>query len=348
MNTPHANLVPAGRWKYFHRNSFWRLTRQRGEKPAGTPTLPFQSAGQACSPMADAAMGMGAFLLFAPFAGTLAFPLVAWWPQRLLPQFILLAAFTLLGILVGRLLPRNRRHGQLGVFRARLQGNAKGFPQSPPPPGNTNEPIRNCDHQINDLVEVVAQASPAAMFAFDANQDVRLWNPAAERLFGWTQGEILGKALPMRMEWTDDDGEAMPFDPVAKAPSAEVRCQRKDGSWIQVQFSTAPILSAQGEIAGQVGVMIDITEQNRAEERRTKYFADLEVAKLIQEEHASELARLVEELTTERDTLQSLMDNLPDYIYFKDRSSCFIRINQSLAHAFGLSDPSTRSRENRL
>ena len=41
----------------------------------------------------------------------------------------------------------------------------------------------------------------------------------------------------------------------------------------------------------------------------------------------------------ERDLMQSMMDSIPDQIFFKDRNSCFIRINKALATRFGLSDP---------
>jgi PAS domain S-box-containing protein len=49
--------------------------------------------------------------------------------------------------------------------------------------------------------------------------------------------------------------------------------------------------------------------------------------------------RAEEALMEERHFLHTLMDNLPDMIYFKDRGSRFTRINQAHAKEFGLRDP---------
>jgi len=55
--------------------------------------------------------------------------------------------------------------------------------------------------------------------------------------------------------------------------------------------------------------------------------------------NAIENARLYEALAREQYLMQALMDTLPDYIYFKDRESRFIRNSQSHAEFFGLDDP---------
>jgi PAS domain S-box-containing protein len=55
---------------------------------------------------------------------------------------------------------------------------------------------------------------------------------------------------------------------------------------------------------------------------------------------AAQVCREAEEgLTHERHLLHTLMDNLPDAIYFKDSASRFVRINKALSSYFGLSDP---------
>src|SRR5262245_33095139 len=52
-----------------------------------------------------------------------------------------------------------------------------------------------------------------------------------------------------------------------------------------------------------------------------------------------ECRNAVEALVQEGYLLHTLMDNLPDNIYFKDTASRFVRINQAPATCFGLSDP---------
>jgi PAS domain S-box-containing protein len=52
----------------------------------------------------------------------------------------------------------------------------------------------------------------------------------------------------------------------------------------------------------------------------------------------TERTRAEESLAREQYLMQALMDNVPDYIYFKDRESRFIRLSKALAQSFGLSD----------
>jgi PAS domain S-box-containing protein len=79
--------------------------------------------------------------------------------------------------------------------------------------------------------------------------------------------------------------------------------------WIST--TRAPLRDAQGQIFGLVGMGREITERKRAEKA----------------------------LARERTFLNTLMDNVPDFIYFKDASSRFVRISKAQAQAFGLRDP---------
>jgi PAS domain S-box-containing protein len=112
-----------------------------------------------------------------------------------------------------------------------------------------------------------------------------------------------------------------------------------DGRVTWVSTTKVPIRDVGGSIVGTLGVSRDITAKKRAEADLVKYAFDLESAKQVQEKHAQKLAELVEELAQERDLLRALMDNVPDYIFYKDREGRFLRTNLTHAKALGLGTP---------
>ncbi len=196
-------------------------------------------------------------------------------------------------------------------------------------------------HKADELVKAVVHSSPVALTALDCNDNVVMFSPAAEKMFGWRAEEVLGKPLPYVSQVERESHHAILSQLMGgqSLENVELRRKRRDGTYVDFQLSTAPIFDAQGKVIAYLGVMNDITERKRAEEKLKRYAADLETARAAQDRHSLELAQLVEELARERDLMRLLMDSVPDFIYFKDRESRFIRINKALAQAFGLGDP---------
>src|SRR5258708_6626428 len=59
--------------------------------------------------------------------------------------------------------------------------------------------------ESNQTLCALIQASPLAIIALDRSREVKLWNPAAERLLGWSEQETIGRPLPSVPEDRQDE-----------------------------------------------------------------------------------------------------------------------------------------------
>ncbi|MBF8298459.1 MAG: domain S-box protein, partial [candidate division NC10 bacterium] len=155
--------------------------------------------------------------------------------------------------------------------------------------------------ETNDTLEAVIQASPMGITILDSDGNVKLWNPAAERIFGWRKEEVLGR--PLASIRPDKAEEHRAFrERVLRGEAfsdTEVVRQKKDGSLIDISLSTAPLRDAKGDISCAMGIMTDITERKRTEgTRQALYQASLAIQELL-----SLQERLNRLLQTARDVL---------------------------------------------
>jgi PAS domain S-box-containing protein len=120
--------------------------------------------------------------------------------------------------------------------------------------------------QSNEALASLVSSAPAAIIVLDRDRNVTEWNPAAERIFGWTRDDVLGKRPPNIL---DADRDA--YDARMKAVlsgstfvNAEGRRRTKDGALVEGTFSAAPVRDAAGDIVALMAVFVDLTEQTRA------------------------------------------------------------------------------------
>jgi PAS domain S-box-containing protein len=114
----------------------------------------------------------------------------------------------------------------------------------------------------------VLQESPLAIAVVDHEGKVIIWNPAAERLFGWTAAEALESPLANIPSETRRELEIM-IEATLEGETftgVETLLQRKDQQLINVALSSAPFYDGQGRILGTMAVMVDISYLKRAEE----------------------------------------------------------------------------------
>ncbi len=119
--------------------------------------------------------------------------------------------------------------------------------------------------KTTQTLKALIQASPVAIDVLDLDGKVKMWNPAAEKMFGWTEEEVLGQPLPRIPKDKQDEFREL-YKSVLQGNSLsglEIRRQKKDGSLIDVSISTAPIRDADGNIIGSMGILTDITEKKQ-------------------------------------------------------------------------------------
>ena len=126
------------------------------------------------------------------------------------------------------------------------------------------EALRETDEALQALIH----ASPVSIVALDPDGNVKRWTPASERIFGWSEAEVLGRFLPFVPKDKLDEHRAL-RQRVLRGESfdgVEVHRLKKDGSPIEISLSTAPLRDALGNITGIMSVNVDITERKRVEE----------------------------------------------------------------------------------
>src|SRR5256712_2188176 len=120
----------------------------------------------------------------------------------------------------------------------------------------------------NETLRALFHASPLAIVAMYPDGIVDMWNKAAERIFGWSEQEVLGRSNPIVPEAKWDEFHAMREGVLHGYSVAIVETQRqkKDGSLIEVRIAAAPIYAANEKIRSIIVVCDDITERKQAEE----------------------------------------------------------------------------------
>jgi PAS domain S-box-containing protein len=130
--------------------------------------------------------------------------------------------------------------------------------------------------------EIVAAAGDAIVFA-DGSGVIRLWNAAAEAMFGHSAEEAIGQTLdliiPERLRERHWEGYRTVMETGTTRYGREilaVPALRKDGSRISVEFSIALLRNDRGEIAGPAAIMRDVTARWNEEKKLKERLASLE------------------------------------------------------------------------
>ena len=132
--------------------------------------------------------------------------------------------------------------------------------------------IEEAFKEANRLIETVIAACPLAVIAIDNDDIVKVWNPAAESIFGWNREEIIGRPLPIVPEDRRAEFERIRDIIKHKKVNEHIRIRRKkkDGSIIDADLSIFPLVDSRGEVTGRMGIY---SKLNEAVAKRQKFAA---------------------------------------------------------------------------
>ncbi len=124
--------------------------------------------------------------------------------------------------------------------------------------------------QSNEMLHSIIAASPQPIIAVDNDRNVRVWNPAAERTFGWAADEVVGRKVPFLA--TEDERESSRlFNERALSgehfSNLELRRTRHDGVPVDLLVSTATTYDGEGRVDGFVSIANDVTQHKKIEQQ---------------------------------------------------------------------------------
>jgi len=148
------------------------------------------------------------------------------------------------------------------------------------------------------LLAAIVSSSDDAIFTKDLDGFVTTWNAAAERLYGYTADEMVGRHISLLIPPERHNEERVILDRIAagaRIDHYETRRVRKDGRIVEVALTVSGIPGPAGEIVGASVIARDITEHNRLMAEAREARAEAERANLAKSEF---LSRMSHELRT--------------------------------------------------
>lgn len=122
--------------------------------------------------------------------------------------------------------------------------------------------------EVQSRLAAIVESSDDAIVSKDLTGTITSWNKAAERMFGYTQGEAIGQSITLIIPPDRKNEEINILARIGRGERIEhfetVRL-RKDGTQLDVSVTISPVRNSSGRVIGASKVARDITAQKRTE-----------------------------------------------------------------------------------
>jgi two-component system sensor histidine kinase UhpB len=155
----------------------------------------------------------------------------------------------------------------------------------------------------NAKLALVAQQSSDAILIVDLEGKVSFWNPSAERLFGFSSDEILGRSVDMIVPQESLAQHVSTQDRVStsrKIEQFESQRLKKNGEVVDVEVSVAPLVDPDTkQLMGQISVLRDMTDYKSRISAEMELQQNKRLTQIIQEKLEEERKSIARELHDE-------------------------------------------------
>jgi len=128
---------------------------------------------------------------------------------------------------------------------------------------------RKASEEASQRLAAIVESSDDAIISKDLNGIVTTWNPCAERMFGFTAQEMIGRPITTIIPPELRGDETKILETIARGERIEhfetVRL-KKNGETIDVSLTVSPVKDEAGRIVGAAKIARDITQRKKAEQ----------------------------------------------------------------------------------
>ncbi len=126
------------------------------------------------------------------------------------------------------------------------------------------------DEAMRARLAAVVESSDDGIITLDLARVIQTWNSGAERIFGYTAAEAIGRPVAFLRPAEAADDEAVFLEHIRHGRPIhhyETKRRRKDGRIIDISLTLSPLHDGKGGITGYSKISRDITERKLAEQR---------------------------------------------------------------------------------